>query len=226
MTAFNFERYQQRVTTAVLAACRKRSLGAILEQLSRQADDVELLLADQPDDRSLIACGPGCGSCCVVNVATLVPEGLSIVHYLRQQEDQLVESVALRLEKLWRQIRGLDDEERLVARRACAFLDERGCCSIYPVRPLLCRGFNSTSAQACRDALSGQVLGEEPAVVCYQFQQEIYRSLFTGVAGGLEQGGLEGRSYQLAGLIRYLLRHPGAGADWLSGQKLSWQQLY
>lgn len=226
MNSYDFGIYQQQVTTTFLAACRTGNSAVVLHQLQNCAEEAERLLAEQSDDRSLIACGPGCSSCCVVNVSTLVPEGVAIVCYLRQLGQEHVEIHSQRLEKLWRQVRGLDDEERLVASCACAFLDERGCCSIYPVRPLLCRSLNSTSVQDCRDALSGQVLGEEPAIVSYQFQQELYHSLFAGVAEGVEQGGLEGRSYQLAGLVRYLLRHPAAEKEWLAGKKLSWQRLY
>ena len=59
---------------------------------------------------------------------------------------------------------GYYEEERIMARQPCAFLDGSGSCSIYPVRPLLCRSITSTDADACREALSMLALGENQPI--------------------------------------------------------------
>ena len=130
------------------------------------------------------------------------------------------------METLWRDVRGLDDDDRIFVRRSCAFLDESGKCGIYQVRPILCRSVTSTSAQSCREALANKLLGNEDGVLMNQFQQNLYECLFSGVAAAMEEAGLDGRSFQLAGLIRYLLKTPDAGTEWLQGRHLTWQDIY
>ena len=223
MASFDYVAYRKSVSERIATAKKQDGLIGILKELQMVGDEAESLIAEDPGDRSLIDCAAGCKTCCVVNVSTLLPEGFAIARHLQSQGLKTVQATRERLEILWGEVRGLDDEDRLFVRRSCAFLDGKGCCSIYPVRPLLCRSVTSTDAQNCRDALSGLVLGEETAVLMHQFQQDLYESLFTGVAAGLDAAGLDGRSFQLTGLIRYLLQ---AEADWLTGKVLNWQDIF
>lgn len=203
------------------------ALEQSLAELPQLAGRGERLLQQRPQEEfARISCGPGCGSCCVVNVSTLLPEGIAICRYLTRFSNAEQLQIAARLEVLWQTVRGLDDEERLVVRRNCAFLNAQGRCQIYPVRPLLCRSITSTDAQSCRDALAGAVFGDERTVLMHQYQQQLYESLFSEYAGQLEERGLDGRSFQLSGLVRYLLKYPHAEADLRKGQRLTWQQLY
>lgn len=227
MESFDFAQYQRDVSAAFVRSCREKvDVDPMLGCLAQLAEEAEVLIEKDPGDRSLIDCGPGCSSCCVVNVSTLMPEGLAIVHYVHQQGREWAEQVTDRLEILWRDVRGLDDEDRIFVRRPCAFLDDSGKCSIYPVRPILCRSVTSTSAQSCREALANKLLGNEDGVLMNQFQQSLYECLFSGVAAALEDAGYDGRSFQLAGLIRYLLKTPTAGKEWLQGRQLTWQDLF
>ena len=198
-----------------------------LVTLQQRAAEAERLLAQQPvEERSQIACAAGCSSCCVVNVSTLLPEGIAIQRYLQRYPEAQQQAIVTRLESLWQTVRGLDDEERLVVRRRCAFLDPQGRCQIYAVRPLLCRSLTSTSAESCRDTLTGAVFGEETPILMHQYQQQLYESIFTNLAGQLERWGIDGRSFQLTGLVRFLLQHPGAESELLNGRRLDWQDLY
>lgn len=227
MELFDFAQYQRDVCVEFAQVSRENvAVEPLLERLAQFAEQAEGLIEQDPGDRSLIDCGPGCSSCCIVNVSALMPEGLAIVCYARQQGDRWTEQLAGRLETLWRDVRGLDDDDRLFVRRPCAFLDDAGRCGIYPVRPMLCRSVTSTSAQSCREALANKLLGNEEGVLMNQFQQSLYESLFSGVAAGLETLELDGRSFQLTGLVRYLLKTPEAGTEWLQGRQLIWQDLY
>ena len=227
MESFDLRQHQRSAAGLIAQSCQqKKSIEPILQQLDQLAIAAATQVAAHSSDRSLIDCGPGCSSCCVVNVSTLLPEGIAIAGCVEQLDKSQRTKVVARLEALWLEVRGLDDEDRIFLQRSCAFLDEQGCCGIYPQRPLLCRSVTSTSAQRCRDALAGKVLGEETSVLMHQFQQAIYESLFSGVAAGLEQCGLDGRSFQLSGLVRYLLKHPQAEGAWLAGKRLTWQEIY
>lgn len=228
METFNFVQYRQATAQTVAAQCQdSASFADLLASLPGLATEPDRILEQHPGgDRSHIACGLGCSSCCVVNVATLIPEGIAIARFLRQLDGNLQHQIRSRLEALWCEVRGLDEEERLSMRRKCAFLDAQGECLIYVDRPLLCRSLTSTSAESCRNVLLGQIFGEEQTILVHQFQQQLYEALFTGLADGLEMSGLDGRSYQLSGLVRFLWRFPEGESELFAGRRLVWQDLY
>ncbi len=158
------------------------------------------------DDR--IECRAGCGDCCIVNVDVLLPEAETIVAYLvdtrsKEELNELGEALA----RLDRETRWLDDEERIMNRKKCAFLDQEGCCSIYPARPLLCRSVTSTDAAACREALAMIALGENLPVIANLTQRNIYETAFSSFGNALAKHGKDHRSYRLASSVRQKLTH-------------------
>jgi len=228
MTPFDFAQFQLQIQNRfALPESDKTDIAQLLMELDVVFSEADALIQQQKDgDRSLLACGPGCQDCCVVNVSITLLEGISIARFLRQWEHVDLENTQLKLDKLWRDVRGLEDDERLLARKKCAFLDAQGCCKIYPVRPLFCRSISSTDVELCRAAVTGQVFGEVQPVMMHQFQLQLYKVLFAGVGVGLEQAGLDGRSFQLCGLVRYLLSHPDGEEKLLTESSLSWNDLY
>jgi len=228
MGTFDFVQLQQQTQERfTLPETGIPDISQLLEELQTVCSEAEILILQQQEgDRSLIACAPGCQFCCVVNVSITLLEGISIARFLRQLDVADFSKISSKLDKLWCDVRGLDEEERLMLRRKCAFLDDRGCCIIYPVRPLFCRSISSTDVELCRAAVVGQVSGELQPVMMHQFQLQLYKTLFVGVADGLAQTGLDGRSFQLSGLVRYLLMHPDRDEELLKKSSLCWDELY
>ncbi|MEA3362011.1 MAG: YkgJ family cysteine cluster protein [Thermodesulfobacteriota bacterium] len=228
MASFDFAQFQLAIQKRFsLPDSTTIDIAQLLLGLETVCSEAESLLEQQEDgDRSLLACGAGCQDCCVVNVSITLLEGVSILQFLHQLNSADLARIIARLDKLWCDVRGLDDDERMMLRRKCAFLDDQGCCVIYPVRPLFCRSISSTDVELCRGAITGQVFGELQPVMMHQFQLQLYKTIFLGVADGLAQAGLDGRSYQLCGLIRYLLNHPDQEKDLLTKSSLSWNDLY
>src|SRR6185503_15728319 len=60
--------------------------------------------------------------------------------------------VAARVRDARSRAQGLSSVERFSSDHPCAFLDA-GRCSIYPARPLACRGMNSLDADECAQRL-------------------------------------------------------------------------
>ncbi len=222
------ELVSQKIYSACLAEQPLVALEQAMEASFSQAET--MLVMDCSGQRNLIACAPGCGHCCVVNVSLSIPEALAIAMYLHHLPKPLIARQREKLDQLWLVIRGLDDEERLACKRSCAFLGEDLCCSIYPVRPLLCRSVTSTAVQHCLDALQLQVFGSSSQVLMHQFQQQLYETIFVGVTTGLARGGWDDRSFQLTGLVRYLLQQnltdSAAAAVLLGKKRLKWADLY
>jgi Fe-S-cluster containining protein len=212
---------------AVTSAGKTESIHGLLAELtySHQLAEDLLDLQDQ-DERSLIACHAGCDHCCVVNVSVSHVEGISIVRFLQQVDTAERDVMIDRLDHLWRRIRGLDDEERLALRHRCAFLGDNGLCQIYPARPLFCRSVTSIDPEACKKAVCCKLQGETSTILMNQYQQQLYEALYCAVSEGLEQAGLDGRSFQLTGLVRYLLKNSEKNEAVLRPGELSWDHLY
>lgn len=220
----DFSKLTERVSQQIAVAARQG--GHLRAAMNQVIDESERLLqtADEMDG-SKIACRAGCKTCCVVNVSTLLPEGLAIVDEIRQWPQPRQSAVRQRLDELWRAVRGLTDEERISLSQSCAFLDEMGACSIYPVRPLLCRSVTSTDPESCRQAITAHFFDTTSPVLMNLFQRGLFSAVYLGVAEGLERAGLEHRSSKLVGLVRYLLKNPDAEAQLLSGKRLDWHEL-
>ena len=115
---------------------------------------------------------------------------------------QEVDTLRSRLITLEKETRWLDDEERMMVRKSCAFLDQEGRCDIYPVRPLLCRALNSTSSDDCREAVAMLALDEQRPIVSNLLQKEIFESAFRGFGEALKQNGVDHRSHRLTSAVR------------------------
>ena len=170
-------------------------------------------------ERSLVACGPGCGACCVLNVTVLFPEAITITWFLKRRfSDQQLDSLRARLQELLTRTRWLDDEERLFVRVPCAFLDAQGSCMIYSVRPLLCRSLTSTDPEACHDAVAMAPLDGAPCVAMNLFQKQFIDTVYTELADALEELGLDHRPRRLSAAVLALLVEPGMVETFLSGE--------
>ncbi|BCR03901.1 zinc/iron-chelating domain-containing protein [Desulfuromonas versatilis] len=218
---FDFAGYEQLIAvqaeqSLALADTPGEMAGAMKRLFRRVEED---LAAHQGEEARHIACAEGCGTCCTVNVAVLIPEAIAICHYLTEARSSAeLGALGRGLDELDRETRWLDDEERIVAQRPCAFLDARGACSIYPVRPLLCRSVTSTDAERCREAICGAVFGEQVPVLMNLFQKSLMESAFAGLARGLELAGLDAGGGRLTGATRQLLDEPALADAFLAGE--------
>jgi Fe-S-cluster containining protein len=192
----NFQATISRSAATVLAAGHAAKDQAAAARAVQRLSEETLLQHQQNTDH--IACRAGCGHCCQVNVAVLPAEAEAILASLTSSLS-LAEMIILRQKatQLHLRVGGLSDDDRLLARASCLFLDPWGNCSIYPVRPLLCRSVTSIDPEACRDAVTLAALGEEPRVTSHLFQQELFQHAFLGLADALSETGLDNRSQQL-----------------------------
>ncbi|MDY0291082.1 MAG: YkgJ family cysteine cluster protein [Desulfuromonadaceae bacterium] len=199
---FDFNTWGQKLHSSFqghidAAAPVQLSLKEFLQQV-----EGELCAGLHASDSEMIACNAGCSACCRVNVATLVPEAYNIAAYLRHTRS------AAELARLRAQMRqmlvvigGLDDDERIATNQPCVFLDQEGSCSIYPVRPLLCRSITSTSAEACRAALGWTMFEEPSSVMMNMFQKELMDTAFTALAQIWHESGGDSRSRELTAAV-------------------------
>ena len=218
---FDLSAYQRKVEEeAGRALGQARTPKEFLQAMQRICAMAEQALEDNMDaaERQHIACAAGCGTCCVVNVAVLFPEAAAILAYVGEQmSNRERESFGAKLEELYRRILWLDDEERVVLRQPCAFLSDEGFCSIYPVRPLICRSMTSTDPEDCREAIAFKSLGEEKTVLVNLFQKTLMDATFRAVGAGLQKNNLDGRSLKLTVAMKSLMENPQMLEQFLDG---------
>lgn len=175
---------------------------------------------DSPET-SRVACGPGCGACCVLNVDVLIPEAIAITWFLqRRLSPGELDDLRTRLLELLRRTRWLDDEERLFLRAPCAFLDERGSCLIHVVRPLLCRSITSTDPATCREEIAMVPLNGAPTVEMNLFQKQMVDTVYCELGGALEFLGLDFRPRRLSSAVFALLDEPEIVDRYVAGEKI------
>src|SRR5207247_5283343 len=181
-------RHSGRVRT-----CQALSGGRTLLSLINIADrgtriaEEALQQAMQIDPPPHSACKEGCDWCCHLTVGTSVPEVVRIVEYL-QQNLSPDEFGALR-----ERVRRLDDQRRALraagqseAGVPCALLVDHRC-TVYPVRPLMCGGFNSSDAAECERFVRSS--GQTP-VPLYAPQLRLAAFVLDGMLAGLSDSGL------------------------------------
>jgi Fe-S-cluster containining protein len=158
-----------------------------------------------PPERPL-ACKEGCSWCCNFFVVTSAAEALRIAEYIRTTFPSAeVDALKERLTRLEEQIRGLDDVQRSHARLPCALLVD-GRCSVYPVRPLPCAGYNSYDASLCERG----VKGEKVEIPWHGIRVASYLKTADGIRAGLGQEGFSGATLELTAALRIALENPDA----------------
>jgi Fe-S-cluster containining protein len=162
-----------------------------------------------------LACKEGCDWCCYMRVGTAVPEVARIVAYLRRtlspDEFHVVRQRVVQLAELRRE---LGSRKRADPRLPCPLLAEHRCLA-YPVRPLTCRGCNSTDAQACERFVH---LGPKEPIPAYEPQHRLSTFVLDGLRAGLAEARLPGDLLELTAALQIALEVPEAVERWLTGE--------
>jgi Fe-S-cluster containining protein len=137
----------------------REQLSALMEELltqcSKLTDKVTL------DSGVTLECGVGCDHCCHLPVGVTAPEALVVYAYLQQnRSEEELNALRLTLRERSEAIRGLSLNQRYSPDHPCPLLKD-GSCSVYPARPLACRGMNSVDRADCESRLRDPVRREE-----------------------------------------------------------------
>jgi hypothetical protein len=162
----SLEAASSRVCDQVAALLRADPSPAGQVRAAERAHAALDAAGDRVRARGLVpACSPGCASCCHVHVDATAPEILAVAAHLRSSlPPEALLALRGRLAAHAGRVRDLGDEARWAARIPCALLGDDGRCTVYAARPLRCRAFHSTSADACREALAGRAEIDPPTV--------------------------------------------------------------
>ena len=142
------------------------ALTTVLTDQLEAAIEARADLLAQNGDR--IACGRGCNACCHTIAVATEPEVVRIARWLDEPAQADVRAAFLAAYPVWRERLGpaLDDVTRVIdrataedsdrafaaafQRRALCAFNQDGACTIYPVRPALCRNaFALDTSERC-----------------------------------------------------------------------------
>lgn len=151
-------------------------------------------------------CKPACAWCCSLLVEAMEPEIFFIAREIRKRGPEEVEAIvdALRIRAA-----ATKDDAKNLRRRDCAFLKNQRC-SIYEVRPSVCRKAHSLSAERCMNFASGI-----PQKVEILLGAE---ALIQGTAGAYRQLKLHASAHELCNAVLQALTDDMAEARWYNGE--------
>lgn len=136
-----------------------------------------------------LACQSGCDYCCYPPVSAAVPEVANIVAYVCSQLPEAEQQRLIdRVGQVYAQVNPMSGSQRSSTNVACPYLAQ-GKCSIYPVRPLSCRGFNSGSKEACQTVY--QQARTDLPIPAFLPMLASAQGLKEGLLSGLQQAGLK-----------------------------------
>ena len=167
-------------------------------------------LARNPTDLAL-ACGRGCNYCCHTFVSVLAPEVFRVAAWLRVHQVDCISDLIQATDAT----ANLDLDQRHGAHFPCPLL-KNGECSVYSVRPLVCRKAASPSVDACRVEFDGGAVGVQMPAVNISFTGDVNLAMLVA----LRSTGLPDASYEFSAALAAALVDPNTERDWLSGRDL------
>lgn len=165
----------------------------------------------------VLACKKGCSWCCSLEVRLSAPEVLAITDYLRHSlpaED--LHGLRARLAELAPRVRQASSATRQRLRITCPLLVDKQC-SVYLVRPLACRGWNSFDATACEISYNRFHQGDVPFSVTLR---DFIIAIREGLCQGAQDAGLQGDKLELISALHVALETPDIEEKWLTGERV------
>ncbi len=161
-----------------------------------------------------LACAKGCAHCCHSRLVAVVPvEVLAIVRHVdRHFGADRRAALAARVKEGAAALRALEEGNEW-GHVPCPLLED-GLCSVYTVRPLVCRGFNSFD-----DRMSEALFKENavPSVKGDRRRFDMALAILRGAALGAAESGREGDAVNLTPALEVALSTADAEDRWLAG---------
>ena len=174
-------------------------------------------LGDPP--AQALACEAGCAHCCYQYYIGTTP--FEVLHisavifetYSNTERVQLMERI-LAAENRKRQQPIADWG---LAKFPCPLLVNEQC-SVYEIRPFVCRAMNSYDDDRCR--MNHETPRNDSSVPMYSHQYDIAKFARTGIQQGLSEVGLQNDILELVPALRIALTTPDALLRWLAGERI------
>ena len=198
---------QQMATTVQILQAGPRDEAAL--RLAEQVHSGMSEAIDALPSKAQHACAPGCSFCCYLPVDVLAPEAFRIAAHVQQRHTPA--GLATLVYQL-----GVQNQLG-PGIRPCVFLTQ-GRCSIYEVRPMVCRGYNSLSRERCEayfEDASVDLKGTKD-----RRAGRLAEAMEEGVIAGLTALGLDAQWYELPSAVLRALETVDGPARWARGESV------
>jgi Fe-S-cluster containining protein len=194
---------------------RGRAQGTLtsIRQVAQEVDD---RISANQNGKPPAACAKGCSHCCnSVVQATLAEVQMASGHVQSEFNSEEKQALDQRLYTYERAVAPNFGVDLAKVRTPCPMLVD-GLCTIYPARPLKCRGMNSVSASECEQEKLHPERPTFPPRVPGQMQ--LAWDAMGGIIQGLAQTGPDAGLLDFGRAMRIALRKPDAIDQHLAGQ--------
>ena len=190
-----------------------------LKKVAALADNL-VTQVHQEQAGTSVACEAGCSHCCHAQVKVTPLEALVAFDWVEKSLPHAqLKLLKKRITNNRQLTEGVDLEHRVMVKdqTPCIFL-EKGACSIYPVRPLICRAWTSYSQDSCKAAfMSGdhtaEIESSTPSNFIYSIGQKIIQQI-------CKNHGLESTSLELPLAMAHCYEQTDLFNQWIQGKVL------
>lgn len=195
---------------------RTKKVQTINNAMNQLQQESESLVNKQVENVN-VDCKLYCSFCCHNQVSLTVPEIILIVDYIKNNfsKDE-INNLKKRVDELDKEVKGMNAFQRKKAKKACSLLVDNKC-SVYSVRPLACKGWNSMSSKDCEDAFNS---GEEKNIQAFAPPLVITNSVSIGISNCLKNTGLNSDNLELNSSLKIALEKYNVGEKYLEGKNI------
>jgi Fe-S-cluster containining protein len=165
--------------------------------------------------KSPIACARGCSYCCYGFVAVIGPEAFRLADAVRAGLSAPIDVATARAAAAL--TRGISPDDRVGRKLPCPLLHD-GACSVYAVRPLVCRQATSLSLPGCIEEFEGvNRTGQIPISGVHLAHAS---NANVALIGAMLAAGLPTDAYELGAALEVALADPDCERRWLAGENV------
>ena len=192
----------------------------IVMEGSAYADHIIMQLEKGSDASSEIACKAGCPYCCSMQISITPPEAIVlgahvIEHYDTGAKKDLLKKIDHNMRLTYRKTQ--DEKVANWQRTPCIFLKE-GSCSVYAIRPFVCRSWHSLDVRQCIDAWRSK--DKEAEIDSLFHRNYVFGMVRKGVQKGCELVGRQWETQVVTSAVKSYLAHPNPLEGWLKGERV------
>ena len=208
--SLSLERTQEALGTAIrkVTKIEDKEIGTIQRVVEERAARGEI---------NNIACCKGCWYCCAQMVAATIPEVLRLANHIRESwtDDQRARLAERMAEYMTATGPYHEGTTKAKPRFICPLLQEAAC-SVWEVRPIVCRGVNSTDVALCKAKMDDPV--GDPMIP--QIAGQYYTSMYSrsGMRHALRKHGLDNRLHEMIPALVIAMANPDAAERYLAGE--------
>ncbi len=164
-------------------------------------------------------CREGCPGCGHSRISVTVPEVCAIADSLREDRTpEEIDSIRRRAVEIAEESSGMDNTQFAKSMFWCPLLSSGLSCSVYPVRPLVCRAWNSLSRDRCHDCYFANHVTD--TIPLDEHAYTVVQGVRAGLSSAIDAAGLDGKSYELSHALTVAIDQPDAAKLWANGENV------